>query len=150
MALDPLAKYILYGILNTPLNCLWQEYLEQKFPGKTKPSVRKEKGTGDSQTNVQNLVWKFVLDQTVGAAGNILFFITVQGLLRGASASIIWQSILDDSVGIYFSGLVIWPLVSLISFAWVPVHRRVVFGCIAGVVWGVYLSMVAMDGAKDA
>lgn len=95
---------------------------------------------------MHNFVCKFALDQTVGAAGNILFFLTIQGLLRGASLSAIYQSIMDDSLSIYFSGLVIWPLVSLISFAWVPVHRRVVFGCIVGVLWGVYLSMVALGG----
>lgn len=137
---------MLYGILNTPLNCLWQEYLERKFPGEKAGKPVKENPKAPGETNLQNLAIKFALDQTVGAAGNILFFIVVQGLLRGASMSAIRQSVIDDSLSVYLSGLVIWPLVSLISFALLPVERRVVFGCVVGVAWGVYLSLVAMGG----
>jgi len=38
-------------------------------------------------------------------------------------------------------GYKFWPLISLISFVWVPVDKRVVFGCSVGVIWGIYLSL---------
>lgn len=135
---------MLYSILNTPLNCLWQDYLESTFPGETKRPAVKDNAKQSPQKNWGNVVAKFMLDQTVGAAGNILFFLVVQGLLRGASLAAIGQSIADESMGVYLSGMVIWPAVSCISFLWIPVERRVVFGCIVGVAWGVYLGVVAM------
>lgn len=136
---------MLYSILNTPLNCLWQEYLERAFPGESQRAAVKENAKQPPQKNWSNVMAKFALDQTVGAAGNILFFIVVQGLLRGASLAAIGQSIRDDSLGVYLSGMVIWPAVSCISFLWIPMERRVVFGCVVGVAWGVYLGVVALQ-----
>jgi len=40
-------------------------------------------------------------------------------------------------------GYKFWPAISLISFVWVPVDKRVVFGCSVGVAWGIYLSLMA-------
>lgn len=44
-----------------------------------------------------------------------------------------WPMIMD--------GYKFWPAVSLASFLWVPVDKRVVFGCSVGVLWGIYLSL---------
>lgn len=86
---DVLLKYILYSILNAPLNCLWQDYLEQQFPSyeKTKkPTVSiAQRNESDQPQRLTNLAWKFLLDQTVGAAANVSFSIVVSGLLNGAS-----------------------------------------------------------------
>ena len=61
------------------------------------------------------------------------------------SSPLIWQlTYPQDSLHIYKSGLVIWPLVSLIGFALLPVQHRVLFGCVIGIAWGVYLNLVAM------
>lgn len=173
LELAPLAKYVTYGILNTPLNCLWQEYLEHKFPAQQPAAVKgkqKKRKPVKKSSKWRNTAVKFGLDQTVGAAGNIAFFALTHGLLNGASMAEITQSIIQvrkavpwdmskknkrninhsnfqDSWSIYISGLMIWPLVSFISFVLLPVERRVLFGSAAGVAWGVYLSLVAM-GSK--
>ncbi|KND92707.1 PXMP2/4 family protein 3 [Tolypocladium ophioglossoides CBS 100239] len=150
LELGALTRYVLYGILNTPLNCVWQEYLERKFPGQDAGRPAKQNDQrGHAAKNVKNLVIKFGLDQTVGAAGNILFFTVVHGVLNGTPVSGIRQAIIQDSLSIYLSGLMIWPLVSLISFAMLPVERRVIFGCAAGVAWGVYLSLITMGGDAE-
>jgi hypothetical protein len=39
-------------------------------------------------------------------------------------------------------GYKFWPAISLISFLWIPVDKRVVFGCSVGVIWGIYLSLM--------
>lgn len=44
---------------------------------------------------------------------------------------------------IYWAGLKLWPAVSLISFTLIPVEKRVVFGSIVGVAWGIFLSLQA-------
>ena len=95
LELGALARYVLYGVLNTPLNCLWQEYLERKFPARDADQPAKgNKQQAHRGSNLKNLAVKFGLDQTVGAAGNILFFIVVQGILNGTPVSEIRQAIL--------------------------------------------------------
>lgn len=37
----------------------------------------------------------------------------------------------------------IWPVASIINFALVPVEKRIVFLSAVGLIWGVYLSVVA-------
>lgn len=37
----------------------------------------------------------------------------------------------------------IWPVASLISFSFVPVERRIVFLSLVGLLWGIYVSMLA-------
>jgi hypothetical protein len=44
---------------------------------------------------------------------------------------------------IYFSGMKLWPAVSLINFTLIPPERRIIFGSIAGVIWNIYLSLMA-------
>lgn len=39
----------------------------------------------------------------------------------------------------------VWPLVSIISFVFVPVEKRVVFGGAIGVLWGIYLSLLQAE-----
>lgn len=51
--------------------------------------------------------------------------------------------IVQDSYEIWTSGLLVWPAVSLISFIAVPAEKRVLFGSMVGVAWGVYLSLLA-------
>jgi protein Mpv17 len=103
---------------------------------------------------------KFGLDQTVGAAFNIpLFLATMEVLklqgLRNISSVIqkVYSSergyinfiltIFQDAWSIYLAGLKLWPAVSIVSFAAIPVEQRVIFGSIAGVIWNVYLSFKA-------
>ena len=40
------------------------------------------------------------------------------------------------------SGLKLWPFVSLISFVFVPVNKRVLLGALVGVGWNIYLSLL--------
>ncbi|KAL9109207.1 MAG: hypothetical protein Q9227_006132 [Pyrenula ochraceoflavens] len=135
-------KYVFYGILNTPPNALWQQYLENKFPSEPEGKQKSRRDTVSSSTT--NLVAKFALDQTVGAIFNILLFVVATNAMNGVGLGSILKAIKQDSLEIYTSGLVIWPLVSLISFVAIPVQRRVLFGSIAGVLWGVYLSLVSL------
>lgn len=38
----------------------------------------------------------------------------------------------------YKSNLVFWPVISAISYRYIPMHYRIVFGSVIGLVWGVY------------
>lgn len=37
----------------------------------------------------------------------------------------------------------IWPIASVVSFALIPVEKRVLFLSFVGVLWGIYMSLVA-------
>ncbi|KAI9693364.1 MAG: hypothetical protein M1822_005360 [Bathelium mastoideum] len=193
LTLDPraLTQFVLFSILSTPPNFLWQEWLEDTFPGhpaapsptlkdsqesgqikrvfttpsgevieKTvlsrppTPSIAEEKKTlsvdqtrtkhpSSDRLNVRNIVCKFLLDQTVGAILNTIGFVAGMGALQGKNGQQIVQAIGEDTVPMMAAGFKLWPLVSIISFTLVPLRWRLAFGSLAGVGWGVFLSLAA-------
>jgi hypothetical protein len=163
--ITPIVQFVIYSILNTPINVAWQGWLESNFPS-TKPVIKtpKEKAEPAKQEEVldlKNTILKFLLDQTVGAAFNIPLYFIILGTLKGQSVDHILTAVKrvssipvppsiallmafkQDSLNIYFSGMKLWPPVSLISFVFVPAEQRVIFGSIAGVIWNIYLSLMA-------
>ncbi|KAL1384186.1 hypothetical protein HDK64DRAFT_279400 [Phyllosticta capitalensis] len=160
-------KFVLCTVISTPPNVLWQEYLEEAYPGNSPPpsqSKDKEKSgkakdeknkqkrsngadpvVDEGERNYWNMFMKFFLDQTVGAFVNIVLFVATIRALNGSGSDEIIVAIKEGMWPIYSAGLKLWPLVSLISFSVVPVDKRVVFGSIVGVAWGVYLSLVAAE-----
>ena len=49
----------------------------------------------------------------------------------------------QDFTPLMVAGFKIWPLVSLLNFTVVPVEKRLLVSNLFGVLWGVYLSLVA-------
>ena len=81
---------------------------------------------------------------------SILYQSTCPMLLpETGTVSIIGQrtNIAQESVPLWIAGLKIWPLVSILSFTIIPVESRIVFGSVAGVVWGIYLSLFASQSS---
>ncbi|KAF2668904.1 hypothetical protein BT63DRAFT_424635 [Microthyrium microscopicum] len=151
--ITPITHFIIYTIINVPINVIWQDLLESTFPSSiVEPPTVEKKGdkkvevkvkTGKGGLNITNTLAKFALDQTVGAAVNIPLFLAVIGLCKGQSVADIVGTVKEDFMPIYLAGAKLWPAVSLISFAAVPVERRVIFGSVAGVAWNIYLSLKA-------
>lgn len=101
-----MAKFVLFTILSTPPNVLWQEFLEDVFPGEKKvqpaESSAIKKGANDEKQgkdvvkdkaqqksagmNWANVLWKFLLDQTVGGIVNTVLFIAGMKALNGGNA----------------------------------------------------------------
>ncbi|KIW09249.1 uncharacterized protein PV09_00173 [Verruconis gallopava] len=148
----PVLHFAVYAALSTPINVGWQDWLENTFPSK-RPSTANQSNshekanvpepTHDGALHILNTFTKFVLDQTVGALFNIPLFIGIIGALKGQSMEHILGKIQEDSFDIYFSGMKLWPPVSLVSYVFVPPEHRVIFGSIAGVIWNIYLSLMA-------
>ncbi|OMP84475.1 Mpv17-like protein [Diplodia seriata] len=90
-----------------------------------------------------NVFWKFLLDQTVGGVVNTVLFIAGMKALNGGDAQGVKVAVKEGLWPIFVAGTKLWPLVSIISFTMIPVEKRVVFGSIIGVAWGVYLSLMA-------
>jgi hypothetical protein len=93
-----------------PINVVWQEWLERKFPSSVAaptPAVSEKQGKGEKQTtpakqekgkiSVRNTLVKFATDQTVGAAFNIPLFLAVIGATKGQSQQMILQNIQEVS-----------------------------------------------------
>lgn len=144
--LDPILmlKFVFYTILNTPPNCLWQQYLEETFPSKKPAPAPSEKPVKLQMTlDFSSVFKKFLLDQTLGAAVNTILFIAAMAGINGASTDQIVQAVKEDFWPLTLDGYKLWPLFSLVSFLWIPVDKRVLAGCAVGMGWGIYLSLLA-------
>ncbi|MCJ1427107.1 hypothetical protein MMC29_005010 [Sticta canariensis] len=85
----PIVPLLIFTVLSTPPNYLWQQYLERVFPGYTTQKLEVDDG-GKSvslgkRLNKRNTMKKFVLDQTLGALVNVIAFLGGVRLLRGVS-----------------------------------------------------------------
>ena len=98
-----------------------------------------------SKLNVRNTAYKFALDQTFGATLNTVGFIAGIGALQGKNRAQISEAVKNDTVPMFLAGCKLWPLVSIICFTLIPFQWRLAFQSIAGVAWGVYLSLAAGD-----
>lgn len=124
----------------------------------------------EPKLHIRHTVIKFVLDQTVGAAVNTVLFSmfmhSIQAAMShrttGAAESVSfltsgtaldysqvdWRMVVARSrqefAPIMSAGWRLWPFVSLFNFVVVKsVEGRNLVGSLAGVVWGVYMSLVA-------
>lgn len=50
---------------------------------------------------------------------------------------------LQDFWPLMQAGWKVWPFVSLLNFTVVPLERRTLVGSLFGLVWGIYMSMLA-------
>jgi len=93
--------------------------------------------------NKKNTVIKFLLDQTLGAVVNNLLFIAGIGLIRGKTTDKIQSDLVEKLMPTMAAGLKLWPLVSLLNFTLVPLEYRMLLGNVAGLFWGIFLSLPA-------
>jgi hypothetical protein len=149
----PVIKFALFSIISNPPNIIWQTFLEDQFPTNvptTNTSVTDKKSTRrpETQTSKRNILIKFMLDQTIGALVNTLMFLAYMAYVNASQQGKpdAWGAVVKDcrdkTWPMMKDGYKFWPAISLISFVWIPVDKRVVFGCSVGVIWGIYLSLM--------
>ena len=103
---------------------------------------RRKKRRG--KLNLRNTALKWFIDCiTLGAIMNTTAFLIIMGLLKGQDPRTIGQNMKDKTVKIIVDGYKLWPIASIISFSFVPVERRIVFFSFVGLLWNVYLSLMA-------
>ncbi|KAH7090385.1 hypothetical protein FB567DRAFT_491142 [Paraphoma chrysanthemicola] len=152
LSISPVIKFAIFSIISNPPNIIWQTFLEDHFPTSvpskaSKSSNEKPIAPNKSETSKTNVFIKFLLDQTFGALINTLMFLAYiaytnavqQG--NGDAWGAVVRDCTDKTWPMIKDGYKFWPAISLISFLWVPVDKRVVFGCSVGVIWGIYLSL---------
>ena len=80
---------------------------------------------------------------TLGAIFNTVAFFILMGLLKRQSFAQIGLNIRTETIPVIVAGYKIWPFASIISFSCVPVEKRIVFLNFVGLIWGIYMSLVA-------
>ncbi|KAI1812279.1 hypothetical protein GGS20DRAFT_28577 [Poronia punctata] len=162
-------RFVTVAFLTSPPNYMWQQLLEKTFPAyepankhgdnnnekKTKSDdprdlekqIPIEAGGAENKKpklNVKNTLTKWFIDCiTLGAIFNTVAFFILMGLLKGQSGSVIMYNVRYETIPVIIAGYKIWPFASIISFSCVPVERRIVFLNFVGLLWGIYMSLVA-------
>ncbi|OAA46976.1 Mpv17/PMP22 [Metarhizium rileyi] len=165
----PVFQFLMFSIISTPPNFLWQDFLESTFPARL---PRKDKSVDGQPLSIRNTLLKFGLDQTVGAVFNtLLFSIYIHSIhmampdaprvtsftkatgywmspgvidFSAVDLAVVWEAALAEFWTIVVAGVKLWPAVSLVNFTLVKtVEGRNLVGCVAGLGWGVYMSMIA-------
>ena len=92
-----ISALLLYTLLSTPPNYLWQQYIESKFPGYTLKKLDVDdggKGVEVEKTlNMRNTLIKLGLDQTIAAVVNVAAYIGGSRALRGLPLEECWTAV---------------------------------------------------------
>jgi hypothetical protein len=156
IAWTPVLQFIFFTALTCPPNFLWQQFLESVFPSKTQSSAatngEKEKSEGatravvEPRLDIRATVLKFILDQTIGASLNTLAFILIMAGIKGESMEQATRMAQLEFWPLMVAGYRLWPVVSLLSYSVLSsVESRALLGSIAGLIWGIYLSLMARE-----
>ncbi|CZR51725.1 related to glomerulosclerosis protein Mpv17 [Phialocephala subalpina] len=157
----PVFQFVLFNTISNPPNFLWQSFLESAFPSNylvpssaaihaaaendEKELDREEKTHEilESKLHIQNTLTKFLLDQTIGAVANTLLFSLAFAGFRGQGYADAVVTAKHEFWPMMQAGWTLWPFVSLLNFAVVKsVEMRSLVGSLAGLVWGIYLSLL--------
>ncbi|KAI1187072.1 hypothetical protein F5B17DRAFT_401161 [Nemania serpens] len=158
-------RFVIVALLTAPPNYMWQQLLERTFPAyerkppadsprdleKQRAATTPEAGAGAGpqpktkpRLNVRNTLAKWFIDCiTVGAIFNTVAFFVLMGVLKGQPAAVIARNVRTETIPVIVAGYKIWPFASIVSFSCVPVERRIVFLNFVGLLWGIYMSLVA-------
>ena len=164
-------RFVTLALITAPPNYHWQQLLERSFPAhERRPSLpvdtgadvdaeKQELGLGGfdgeekreaegaaqkPKLNLRNTMTKWFIDCiTLGAIFNTVGFFVIMGLLKRQSFAQIGLNIRTETIPVIVAGYKIWPFASIISFSCVPVEKRIVFLNFVGLIWGIYMSLVA-------
>jgi hypothetical protein len=106
--------------------------------------------TPASQTKTPVVLGKLVLDQTIFASGNLLWFIYALGWLEGRTTAQSTLKIQADLFSMLKMNWRLWPLVNYVNFTYVPPALRVLTLNLVGIGWMVYLVRTMANAAAAA
>ncbi|EAT78902.1 hypothetical protein HBH56_119710 [Parastagonospora nodorum] len=151
--------------LTAPINYHWQCFLERAFPGwKTAKRQRlleageEEKGIllkedGEDKKMIEedvrvrdwwNIFRKWFTDCiTMGALLNQSMFLILMGLLKHKTMALIIQDFRNELIGLIVDSYKVWPIANFFSTTYFPVEKRMIFLSFCGLLWNIYLSLVA-------
>ena len=114
---------LLYTIISTPPNFLWQQLIEARFPGyKVRKVEVDDGGKGvevEKKLNWRNTLVKMGLDQTVGAIINVSAYIGGTRALRGVPLQECWNVIKDvcqNSIWKWYKNANTWSVANVARY----------------------------------
>jgi hypothetical protein len=94
---------------------------------------------------------RVALSQAIFTPVFLVGFFTVQGVLEGKSSADIVDKVQNTGPRAWRDGLVLWPAVSTLNFAVVPLEYRALVGGVASLGWNTWLSYLnAREGLAKA
>jgi len=107
---------------------------------------RGDSASADGARSVRPPLWvaaaKVFIDQTTyGVFFNWLYFFVI-GLFNGAPLALTQAKVAKDFWPLMVANWKIWPLVSLLNFAFVPPNLQVLFGNVVSIFWTAYVVAV--------
>jgi hypothetical protein len=164
-AFDPahFLRFVLVTLITTPPNYKWQQWLEANFPAYERSpadgardlenQIHKEKEDDAPDENAtsykpklnwRNTLTKWFMDCiTVGALVNTVIFFLLMGIFKHQDTATIGHNIRTQTIPLIVAGYKIWPFASIISFSCIPMEKRIIFLNAVGLLWGIYMSLVA-------
>ncbi|KAK5956357.1 hypothetical protein OHC33_002934 [Knufia fluminis] len=156
-------RFVVLAFLTAPPNYKWQQLLERRLPAYAPDKVtmlpmttfdRADQKGGDEnesaepiakpKLNIKHTLMKWFIDcMTMGALMNTVAFLVLMGVMKGQSTERITNNIRTETIPIIVNSYKIWPVASIVNFAFIPVEKRIVFLSCVGLVWGIYMSLVA-------
>ncbi|KAK9469290.1 hypothetical protein V1512DRAFT_218105 [Lipomyces arxii] len=161
------AEFCLFGVFFTPILLAWQAILDKYFPSIVERRDRDhslaksteisdielvginsfEKSESTTRNRSQyahgNIFIKVLLSETLFSICTNTVFVAYISLLQRLNAEQIWKQIETKVPGIWYRSLTVWPIVSYITFGFVPVHLRILFQSFVGIFWSIYMSVVS-------
>ncbi|KAL8839432.1 MAG: hypothetical protein Q9176_004428 [Flavoplaca citrina] len=148
----PIVALVIFSLLATPPNFLWQQYLERKFPGyrvekqESNVEIKGAQSAGGGVTikkklNVRNTLMKMGIEQTLGSVINVALHLGIVQALQGVPLSECLQVVKTQTWPLMIAGYKLWPLVSLLNHTLVPVEQRTVVGSLVNLGWGIFLAL---------
>ncbi|KAI1511562.1 mpv17 pmp22 family protein [Pyrenophora tritici-repentis] len=124
-------QFAIMVVLTAPVNYHWQNWLERAFPGWTTQKIIRSVSEDEEEKGMM------LSEDGDGRA-------VVEEEVRVRN----WWNIFrkwftDELFGLIFDSYKVWPIANFFSTTYIPVERRIVFLSFCGLLWNIYLSLVA-------
>lgn len=140
------ALFAAVGLVVTPLNALWQEWLEYLFPSQHYVETQHPATDGNgpvAKLDWKNILTKLIIDQTIGTAWISASFLIVTKWPRCESTLLLLAEIRTNIWTLVKASWTVWPWVALVNFIFIPVSWRVLVGSLVGFGWNIFLSIMS-------
>ncbi|KAK9323819.1 hypothetical protein V1517DRAFT_319455 [Lipomyces orientalis] len=138
-----LGRFVSWALVSTPIGILWQQTLDIRFPStkpKHGPSGRAISKDSPKEYHQLNIFVKVVLTETIFSIAFNSAFIAYITYLEHGDLKMTIAKVRTDVPELWTSSIKVWPLVTYVSFGFLPPQFRVAFTSVVGLVWGIYVN----------
>ncbi|KAJ1673043.1 hypothetical protein EV182_005998 [Spiromyces aspiralis] len=135
------ARFFTYACLDAPLDVKWHHTLDKylPFPASSKAAA---KSLGQVLPRLRVIGMRVVADQLFYEPIAYMVFFTGMTFLEGGNWDDAKAKVSKAFWPTYLAGMMFWPAVQAVNFAFVPLMFRVPFASMVGIFWDTFLSWV--------